>query len=385
MRLLGAHRLALLVTLACVVVGREANAAVGGGDGFVRAQGTRFVLNGSPYYANGFNAYWLMSLAADPAQRGKVTSALSAAAAHGLSVARTWAFSDGGAGALQNSPGNYNENTFKGLDFVLSEARKYGIKVILGLVDNYDSFGGRKQYVNWARAQGQSIGSDDEFFTNPVVKGFYKNHIKTVLTRRNTITGVAYRDDPTIMAWELMNEPRCQSDLSGRTIQSWIAEMAAHVKSIDRNHMLEVGLEGFYGATTPLSSKNDQEQQGFMGRWLDAHIADAQQVLRKPLLIAEFGKSWKDPGYSSAQRDALYGMVYAKIYASARGGGAAAGGLFWQLMAPGMDSYRDGYEVVFGEAQSASTAGVITTQSRRLRFLTKSFARARGKGGAGGN
>jgi mannan endo-1,4-beta-mannosidase len=50
--------------------------------------------------------------------------------------------------------------------------------MILSLVNSYDSFGGRKQYVQWAREQGQSIGSDDEFFTNPVVKGFYKNHIK---------------------------------------------------------------------------------------------------------------------------------------------------------------------------------------------------------------
>ena len=66
----------------------------------------------------------------------------------------------------------------QGLDFVLSEARKHGIKMILSLVNSYDSFGGRKQYVQWAREQGQSIGSDDEFFTNPVVKGFYKNHIK---------------------------------------------------------------------------------------------------------------------------------------------------------------------------------------------------------------
>src|SRR5688572_4346418 len=69
--------------------------------------------------------------------------------------------------------------------------------------------------------------------------------------RVNTITGVVYKDDPTIMAWELMNEPRCPSDLSGRTLQSWIAEMAAHVKSIDGAHLLETGLEGFYGASSP--------------------------------------------------------------------------------------------------------------------------------------
>lgn len=105
-----------VLVLLCVHGGREAEAA---GGGFVRAQGTRFVINGSPYYANGFNAYWLMTMAADPAQRGKVTSALSQAAARGLSVARTWAFSDGGSNALQYAPGSYNENTFKVLANIL--------------------------------------------------------------------------------------------------------------------------------------------------------------------------------------------------------------------------------------------------------------------------
>lgn len=409
-----------MLVLLCVHGGREAEAA---GGGFVRAQGTRFVINGSPYYANGFNAYWLMTMAADPAQRGKVTSALSQAAARGLSVARTWAFSDGGSNALQSAPGSYNENIFKGLDFVLSEARKNGIKVILSLVNNYDTFGGKKQYVEWARGRGQAIGSEDDFFTNSLVKAFYKNHVKTVLTRVNTVTGVAYKDDPTILAWELMNEPRCQSDLSGRTIQSWITEMAAHVKSIDGNHMLEAGLEGFYGASSSssraasvnpagrqvgtdfiannrvpgidfatvhsypdqwLSSSDDQAQRNFLGRWLDAHIADAQGTLRKPLLIAEFGKSQRDPGFSSAQRDAQFGMVYAKIYQSARKGGPTVGGLFWQLMADGMDSYGDGYQVIFAEAP-ASTTGVITYESRKLKMLGKAFARAeRAKGDASG-
>lgn len=38
-------------------------------------------------------------------------------------------------------------------------------------------------------------------------------------------------------------------------MKGWIEEMAAYVKSIDENHMLEVGLEGFYGESTPERKK----------------------------------------------------------------------------------------------------------------------------------
>ncbi|CAH9080959.1 unnamed protein product [Cuscuta epithymum] len=92
-------------------------------------------------------------------------------------------------------------------------------KLILSLVNNFNEYGGKAQYVAWANERGQSLSSDDDFFTNSVVKEYYKNHIKTVLTRKNTITGTAYKDDSTIMAWELMNEPRCPSDASGKTLQ----------------------------------------------------------------------------------------------------------------------------------------------------------------------
>lgn len=138
----------------------------------------------------------------------------------------------------------------QGLDFVISEARKHGIYVIITFVNNFDDFGGRKQYVQWGRERGQRLVNEDEFYTNPLVKQFYKDHVKVMLTRKNTISRVVYKDDPTIFAWELMNEPRC-ADASGTTLQRWIKEMAVYVKSLDRRHLLEIGQEGFYGNSVP--------------------------------------------------------------------------------------------------------------------------------------
>lgn len=376
--------------------------------GFVKARGVQLMLNGSPYYANGFNAYWLMYFASDPSQRNKVSSAFQEAADHGLNIGRTWAFSDGGYKPLQYSPGSYNEEMFQGLDFVVAEAGKHGIKLILSLVNNYENLGGKKQYVEWARSQGQSINSEDDFFTNPVVKGYYKNHIKTVLTRHNSLTGVAYKDDPTIMAWELMNEIRCPSDQSGNSVQGWITEMASYLKSIDGNHLLEAGLEGFYGQSKAESNPNFQvgtdfiannqipgidfatlhsypdqwltsssyeDQMSFLSGWLNDHIQDAQNILHKPLLFAEFGISTKNLGTNTTPRDRFFNTVYSAVYSSASGGGAAVGGLFWQLLVEGMDSFRDGYEVVLGE--SPSTAAVIAQQSQKLNRIRKMYARLR--------
>ncbi|XP_011623587.1 mannan endo-1,4-beta-mannosidase 7 [Amborella trichopoda] len=403
-------KLLFLFCIALLSVGRN-GFHVRAQESFVRTRGTHFILNGSPFYANGFNAYWLMYMASDPSQRSKVTSAFQQASAHGLTIARSWAFSDGGYGALQYSPGVYNEQMFQGLDFVIYEARRHGIRLIFSLANNYDSFGGKKQYVQWARNQGQNLESDDTFFVNPVVNRYYKNHVKTILTRRNSMTGIAYKDDPTILAWELMNEARCLSDISGKTIQAWITEMAAYVKSIDSNHLLEAGLEGFYGESSPqkqqfnpgfqvgtdfiannqiwgidfatvhsypdqwLSGSNYETQLSFLGSWLNTHIQDAETILRKPLLLAEFGNSWKDPGFNEYQRDMLFNTVYNSIYASARRGGATVGGLFWQLLAEGMDSYRDGYEIVL--TQNPSTVNIITQQSHKLTYLSRLFARWR--------
>jgi len=130
--------------------------------------------------------------------------------------------------------------------------------------------GGIGEYVSWARSSGEYLQSKEDFFSSPVCRQLYRNYATTLLSRVNTITGVPYRDDPTIFAWELINEPRVPQDWSGDTLQSWIAEVSAHIKSIDPAHLLTTGVEvriawlgfenrgradgfwqGFFGPSTP--------------------------------------------------------------------------------------------------------------------------------------
>lgn len=122
-----------------------------------------------------------------------------------------------------------------------------------------------------------------------------------------------------------------------------------------------------------MSSSNDQTQLSFLSNWLNAHIQDSEYILKKPLFVTEFGKSQKDPGFTSYQRNVLYSTVYYNIYSSAKNGGAAAGGLFWQLLAEGMDNFGDGYEIIL--SRRTSTANLIAQQSHRLFQIRKIFAR----------
>lgn len=159
------------------------------------------------------------------------------------------------------------------------------------MVNNWDAYGGKAQYVKWGNASGLNLTSDDDFFTNPTLRNFYQSHVRviipsisvksiaylylrgtffypsgkncnlyvvalqTVLNRVNTFTNITYKNDPTIFAWELMNEPRCPSDPSGDKLQSWIQEMAVFVKSLDAKHLVEIGLEGFYGPSSPARTR----------------------------------------------------------------------------------------------------------------------------------
>ncbi|EFJ23690.1 hypothetical protein SELMODRAFT_232427 [Selaginella moellendorffii] len=376
-----------------------------GGDqvSYVRARGSEFVLDDRPLFINGFNAYWVTYYSFELVTRPHVSSLFRDASALGLNVARVWAFNDGGYHAIQATPGAYNEEAFQGLDFVIAEAQSYGLMLILSLSNNYNSYGGKPQYAQWAQEAGHSVESEDDFFKHSVIKGYYKNYVKAVLTRVNTITGVAYRDDPTIFAWELINEPRCSSDPSGDTLQAWIEEMSAFVKSLDSNHMLEVGLEGFYCSSDLqraglgswssdlgtdfirnnaipsidfatvhsypdlwLPDEDFEVQLSFLVQWIQNHIEDAAVRLNKPVLFAEFGKSNRTRGFVVEQRDRFFAATYETIFSSFPA--AAAGGLLWQLVTEEIgDAIDDGYQIV--PSRNPSTVTVISTQSQRVSIM----------------
>ena len=43
----------------------------------------------------------------------------------------------------------------------------------------------------------------------------YKDYVTAIILRKNTVTKVLYRDDPNILAWDLINEPAFPGDESG--------------------------------------------------------------------------------------------------------------------------------------------------------------------------
>lgn len=369
----------------------------------VKKIGTQFQVKGQPFYVNGFNTYWLMVFAADHSTRGKVSEVFRQAAAAGLNVCRTWAFNDAGWRALQISPSVYDEEVFKGLDFVVSEARRNDLRLVLSLCNNWEDYGGKSQYVRWGNEAGLNLTSDDEFFMDPTIKGYYKAHVERVLSRINTFTGLMYKDDPTIFAWELINEPRCPLDPSGDTLQAWIEEMANFVKSIDPMHLLEIGAEGFYGPSTPAQlHRNPNSYMGQLGNdflrnhqipgidfasvhiysdswlpdsfsdvhldfvkgWMHDHMDDAEKVLNMPVVFGEFGVSSKDERFTSGFREAFIGVVHKTLLRSRRSGGSGGGSLLWQLFPEGTENMDDGYAVVL--AESPATSNMISLHAAKI-------------------
>jgi mannan endo-1,4-beta-mannosidase len=215
--------------------------------GFVYAQGNQFFLNGQPFFCSGTNAFyaglkWIMS-------DNEVAVMMKEQAARGVTAMRVFAFSsfDSVPESIMPSFGEYNEEAIRRLDLMLLSMAKYGIRAIMVLSNYWDFLGGMQDWVDQKYGPGQPL---ELFYTDAFLRQQYKDYVKTIITRTSTLTGLKYKDDPTIMAWVLANEPRApnfEKDRGlkpGEMICNWVKEMSNYVRSLDSNHMVSVGDEG---------------------------------------------------------------------------------------------------------------------------------------------
>lgn len=120
--------------------------------------------------------------------------------------------------------GEFNEEAFRVLDKVVEVARRKGLRVIIPFVDQAKWWGGIGEYAAFRNKQ------PDDFWTDPEIIADFEATIRYLLTRKNTYTGVAYRDDPTIFGWETGNEINSTPE--------WTRRIAAFIKELDPNHIV---------------------------------------------------------------------------------------------------------------------------------------------------
>lgn len=126
---------------------------------------------------------------------------------------------------------NYGLEGLERLDYVVYAAERYGMKLVLNFVNNWDNYGGIAAY-NAAFG-----GNATTWFTDTVSQDVYKNYIKVIVSR--------YSKSSAIFAWELANEPRCQG-CDSSVITTWASEISAYIKSLDSTHMVTLGDEGWF-------------------------------------------------------------------------------------------------------------------------------------------
>jgi len=127
-------------------------------------------------------------------------------------------------------PGQFNEASFQALDNVLARASEMGLRIIIPFVDNWAHWGGVAEYAGF---RGKSR---DAFFTDEQVISDFQGTLEKVILRVNSVNGRAYRDDPTIYAWETGNELGSPDP--------WVTRIARFIKQLDPKHAL---IDGTYG------------------------------------------------------------------------------------------------------------------------------------------
>lgn len=358
--------LALVVGTAFLLLRRQthpdSNAAP---TAFVRTRGSRFEISGKPFRFVGAN----VSVMYRDEDRARMPETLRQASRAGIRVVRVWASGEGGPNdigpigsdaadwprthPLRWAPGKWNEEAFTHLDNVIAEAARNKLLVQLCLVNWWRDTGGVTQYLRWAGINDAAdekfrVGINTEramlFYTNEETRRLYREHLEKLVTRRNTVTGSLYRDDPNIFGWELINEAQAVTSRWAER-RAWIAEMSTYLKSLDPNHIIAPGDWGYRTAAERREWLRDHQLPNI--DYCDVHIyprddgdsfvdsptalrefidnrAAAALALKKPLVFGEFGMGVV--GYQGFSQDQWY-----RAYLEGNLRAGSAGAMFWIL------------------------------------------------------
>ena len=361
----------------------------------IKVEGKKLRLNDQPYIFMGTNMWYAANLAAEGFQ-DRLIRELDQLEKLSIKNLRILGASEGSGSfrinkSFQPELGVYDESLLKGLDFVLSEMGKRGMHAVIYLNNFWEWSGGMAQYVSWIKGEPYPKPILDErdrpafmehsarFYSIPSAMQAFRDYISMLIKRTNSITGIPYRDDPTIMSWQLANEPRPgrpEDVQSNKTSYlNWIKETANFIKELDSDHLVSTGSEGLVGSGLSeeifLSAHEIAEIDyltfhlwAYNWGWFDPKdeentfpvaITNAKDyieehyelanTLNKPLTLEEFGflrdlKSY-DPESSTKWRDKYYSQILSIVYDNALKNGPISGTNFWAWGGLGSPSKPD--------------------------------------------
>jgi mannan endo-1,4-beta-mannosidase len=394
--------LALAVGAAFLFIRDQTSAGNGNGlssNSFVRARGSRFVIAGAPFRFVGAN----VSVMYRDEDRAAMPETLRQASQAGIRVVRVWASGEGGPGdigpvgadssdwprthPLRWAPGKWNEEALVHLDHVIAAAARNKILVQLCLANWWRDTGGVTQYLRWA---GINDAADEKFpfginperamlfYTNDETRRLYREHVEKIATRRNTVTGVLYRDDPNIFGWELMNEAQAVTSRWAER-RAWLAEMSTYLRSLDPNHIIAPGDWGYRTAAERREWLKDHQLPNIdycdvhnypvpdtdvsvdspaaLREFIDNRAAAAFSI-RKPLVLGEFGMGPEGHrGFSQLE------WYRAFLESNIRAG--SAGAMFW-ILTP--DPAR-GYSITYANGRDEDLLAEIKRASQMFASL----------------
>lgn len=350
--------------------------------GFITVEDGRFVRGGQPYYYVGTNFWYGAILGSEGTggNRQRLCRELDNMKAMGIDNLRILVGSDGERGVktkveptLQIEPGVYNDTILAGLDYLLMEMGKRDMVAVLYLNNAWEWSGGYGFYLYHA-GDGVAPKPDVDgypaymewmakYATSEKAHQLFYNYVRDILGRTNRYTNVKYTEDPTIMSWQIGNEPRAFSREALEPFAKWLAEASALIKSLDKNHLISIGSEGAWGCegdyevyTKICSDENIDycnihlwpynwgwakpdslvEHLGIScantEEYINKHLAICDSI-DKPLVMEEFGyprdgfKYTKD--IPTTGRDGYYKYVFSLVAKNAKEGGHFAGCNFW--------------------------------------------------------